>query len=63
MDFRKMRKSKSHLLAGVAAGIAEYQGISKLTVRGFFLITTIISGGLGIILYSALALIMPPLKI
>jgi len=60
MDFRKIRKSKSHFLAGVAAGIAKYQGVSKFTVRGFFLVTTIITGGLGVILYSILALTMPP---
>lgn len=60
MDFKNMPKQKSHFLAGVAAGIAEYQGISKFTVRSFFVITAIVTGGLGILLYSVLALLMPP---
>ena len=60
MDFSKMPKSKSYFLAGVAAGIAEYQGVSKFTARCFFVITAIFTGGLGILLYSVLALLMPP---
>jgi phage shock protein PspC (stress-responsive transcriptional regulator) len=60
MDFSKLPKSKGNILAGVAAGIAEYQGISKITVRVFFFLTALFTGGLAIIAYSILAFLMPP---
>ena len=60
MDLSKMPKSKSNFLAGVAAGIAEYQGVSRSTVRIFFVLTAVLTGGAGLILYTVLALLMPP---
>lgn len=55
-----MPKAQSKFLAGVAAGVAEYQGISPSTVRVFFLLTALFTGGAGVIIYTLLALLMPP---
>lgn len=60
MDFSHLPKSKSNWLAGVAAGIADYQSVSPLLIRAFFILLTIVTGGLGILVYSILALLMPP---
>ncbi len=62
MDFRNMPKGKSSLLAGVAAGIANYQGINPIIVRGLFVFLTVVTGGIGILVYTVLAFLMPPAR-
>lgn len=44
---------------GVAAGLAAYLHIDVALVRLFFVLTTVCCGGLGLLLYAILWLLMP----
>ncbi len=55
---RRLHKSRKRLLVGVAGGIAEYVQIDPAIVRGIFILLSFASG-LGVVLYVALALLMP----
>lgn len=57
-SYKLRRSSKDKILFGVCGGIAEYFNIDALFVRIAFIITAFFNG-FGIILYLALALIMP----
>jgi phage shock protein C len=46
-------------LAGVASGIAEYFDLDPTVVRVLWIIATLLSGGLAILLYVILAFVMP----
>lgn len=54
------RDTDNALIAGVAAGIANYFGTDATLVRIIFVLLTIFGGGLGIVLYLVLWVAMPP---
>jgi len=57
---RLMRSANDRVLAGVAAGLAEYFNIDPALVRILFVIIALISGGVtGILIYIVLWIIMP----
>ena len=53
------RSSTERMCMGAASGIAEYFNIDATLVRLFFVLTTIFSGGRGLLLYGVLSLVMP----
>lgn len=59
---RLFRDTDNALVAGVAAGVANFFGLDMTLVRLVFVLLTIFSGGFGILLYLLLWLIMPPAK-
>ncbi len=56
------RDSENAMVAGVAAGLAEYFGLDVLLIRILFVILAIISLGWGILLYILLWLLVPEAK-
>jgi phage shock protein PspC (stress-responsive transcriptional regulator) len=54
------RDTDAAMLAGVSAGIASYFGLDVVLVRILFVVLTIFSAGLGIVLYIVLWLAVPP---
>ena len=57
---KKLRRSNDKMLAGVCAGIAEYFGLEVSMVRIGYVAISIFSVGFpGLILYIAMALIIP----
>lgn len=58
-DIKRMRRSKhERMISGVCGGIAEYFFIDPVIVRGVFVLLSLMNG-IGVILYIALAIIMP----
>lgn len=55
---RATRSIDERMLGGVAGGLAEHLGVPVLWVRGFFVVSCVLTG-LGIVLYGALWLFMP----
>src|SRR5207249_5978139 len=53
------RRRDGKMLAGVCAGLAEQFGISVTIVRLAFLLSALLGGGVGIIVYLALWVVMP----
>ena len=53
------RSRTNKRIAGVCAGLAEEFGISVTVLRLAFLIGTLVGGGIGIIIYLALWVVMP----
>ncbi len=59
MEARKLfRSNRDRVLAGVAAGIAEYFNIDPVIIRVIFIATTIF-GGTGALVYLLLAIALP----
>lgn len=58
MENRLVRRESDKRLAGVCAGLARYLGIDPAFVRLAFVLLTLASG-VGLLLYVALAVIMP----
>lgn len=58
---RLFRDTDNGILAGVAAGLANYFGVDVLLVRILF-IAALVTGGWGIVLYVALWLLVPEAK-
>lgn len=57
---KKLRRSNDKMLAGVCAGIAEYFGLEVSMVRIGYVAISIFSVGFpGLVLYIAMALIIP----
>jgi len=54
-----VRRREGRVIAGVCMGLAEQFSISVTIVRLAFLLSALISGGVGVILYVALWLAMP----
>lgn len=54
-----VRRRDGRVLAGVCIGLAEQFGISVTIVRLAFVLSALISGGIGLVLYLALWLAMP----
>jgi phage shock protein C len=59
MPARLERSATNKVVAGVCAGIAEYLQVDPTLVRVFFVIGTIVTGGLGLLAYIVLVVIMP----
>jgi phage shock protein C len=53
------RSRHGKMIAGVCAGLAAEFGVSVTMVRLAFLLGTLIGGGMGIIIYLALWVVMP----
>jgi phage shock protein PspC (stress-responsive transcriptional regulator) len=53
------RSSRERMLAGVCGGLAEILGLPTAVVRLAFVLGTIISSGVGIVIYIVLAIVMP----
>lgn len=59
-DERKLRRSRSKVIAGVCAGIAEYLGWPVNRVRAIYLIVSILSAAFpGTLVYLILWFLMP----
>ncbi len=59
MQHRLERSNTHRMWAGVCGGIAEYFQVDPTLVRAFFIIATIFTGGLFLLVYVALLIIMP----
>ena len=59
MSTRLERSATNRVVAGVCGGIAEYLQVDATLVRVFFVIGTIITGGLGLLGYIILIVLMP----
>lgn len=59
MPERLERSTTHRMWSGVCGGIAEYFQIDPTVVRGFFVIATILTGGLFLLVYIALLILMP----
>ena len=55
---KKLKRSANKMIAGVCGGLAEYLGMDATIVRVIYALL-IICGGVGILLYLILALLMP----
>ncbi len=53
------RSRHGKMLAGVCAGLADQFGISVTIIRLAFLLSALLGGGVGIIIYLALWVVMP----
>jgi phage shock protein PspC (stress-responsive transcriptional regulator) len=53
------RPLQGRMLAGVAAGIADYLGVDVTIVRIAFAVLTVVGGGAGVVLYLAGWLLIP----
>ncbi len=59
MNPRRMYRSHDRQLAGVAGGMAEYLDVDPTVIRIGWILITIVTGGLGLIAYLLLALVIP----
>jgi phage shock protein C len=59
MSTRLERSATNRVVAGVCGGIADYLQVDATLVRVFFVIGTIITGGLGLLGYIILIVLMP----
>lgn len=59
MNPRRLYRSRDRQLAGVAGGMAEYLDIDPTIMRILWIVVGIISGGLALIAYILLALVIP----
>ncbi len=55
---KKLKRSNNKVLAGVCGGLAEYFGIDATIVRVIYALL-VICGGVGVLLYLLLMLLMP----
>ncbi len=53
------RRRDGKMLAGVCAGLAEQFGMSVTIIRLAFLLSALLGGGVGVIVYLALWVVMP----
>ena len=59
MNPRRLYRSHDRQLAGVAGGMAEYLDVDPTVIRIGWILITIVTGGLGLIAYLLLALVIP----
>jgi phage shock protein C len=59
MNERLFKSSQDRVVFGVAGGLARYWNVDPVLVRLGFVVLAFVSVGLGLLLYVALALIMP----
>ena len=55
---KKLKRSNNKVLAGVCGGLAKYFGIDATIVRVIYALL-VICGGVGVLLYLLLMLLMP----
>jgi phage shock protein PspC (stress-responsive transcriptional regulator) len=55
---KKLKRSANKMIAGVCGGLAEYLGMDVTIVRVIYALL-VLFGGVGILLYLILALLMP----
>lgn len=58
---KKLKRSNNKVLAGVCGGLAEYFGIDATIVRIIYALL-VICGGVGVLLYLLLMLLMPKVE-
>ncbi len=58
--YRKLRKSRDHMLAGVAGGIAECLGWQPKQVRIIWFIAGLFTAGTALLVYTICAFVFPP---
>ncbi len=58
MDTKLYRSRADRVVAGVAGGLGRYLNLDPILVRLFFVLLTI-SGGIGVLLYLVLAIVIP----
>src|SRR6266508_2610657 len=56
---RLYRSRTDRMVGGVAGGLGDYFEIDPTIVRVLFIVATLLSGGLGLLLYVAMCLIVP----
>ena len=56
---RRLVKSNDNKLCGVAGGVAEHFDVDPILVRVGFVVLTLCFGGIGLVGYVALAILMP----
>ncbi len=61
MTHRLYRSQADRMLTGVAGGMAEYLRIDPVIVRLLWVLATVLTSGLGLLVYLALAVITPSL--
>ena len=59
MPPRLERSTTNKVVAGVCGGIGEYLQVDPTLVRVFFVVGTIVTGGLGLLGYIVLVILMP----
>ena len=59
MPGRLERSTANKVVAGVCGGIAEYLQVDPTLVRVFFVVGTVVTGGLGLLAYIVLIVLMP----
>lgn len=59
MPTRLERSTANKVVAGVCGGIAEYLQVDPTLVRVFFVVGTIVTGGLGLLAYIVLIVLVP----
>jgi phage shock protein C len=59
MSTRLERSTTNKVVAGVCGGIAEYLQVDPTLVRVFFVVGSILTGGLGLLGYIVLVVLMP----
>ncbi|HEV8230026.1 MAG TPA: PspC domain-containing protein [Candidatus Limnocylindria bacterium] len=59
MSTRLERSTTNRVVAGVCAGIGDYLELDPTLVRVFFVIGSVLTGGLGVLAYIVLVVIMP----
>ena len=59
MSTRLERSNANKVVAGVCGGIGEYLQVDPTLVRVFFVVGTIVTGGLGLLAYIVLIVLMP----
>lgn len=59
MSSQKLTRSSNRIIAGVCAGIAEFLGWDPTVVRLLYALITIATGGMGILVYFVLWIVMP----
>ncbi|MBU0930326.1 MAG: PspC domain-containing protein [Nanoarchaeota archaeon] len=56
---KKLTRSKNKIIAGVCAGFAEYLDVDPTIVRLIFAIFSILSMGMGLLIYLVAWILMP----
>ncbi len=59
MNPRRLYRSRDRQLAGVAGGMAEYLDVDPTVIRIGWILVTVVTGGLALIAYLLLALVIP----
>ena len=58
--YKQLRRSRAdRMLGGVCAGIARYLGVDPVAVRVGYAIVALVSGGLAVLAYPVLWILMP----